>query len=404
MSKGKLTLPTLRSRMGDWIYYITVMTFEEVADRISMADEIHKNKGLKTLIQREVKDRTKGIVEYLKTQPERFFNALIVGIYDGSPTYQELDIEKYKKLGEEEIDYLNKTFGILSLSGKEKLFAIDGQHRTKAIKDGIKEQKSLCSEEITVILLAHKNTSQGLIRTRRLFSTLNRYAKPVSKSEIIAIDEEDNCAIITRNLVEDFSLFQDIILFNQIRSISVSNDSAFTNIIVLYDFVEAILTNQNVFGIKVTGEDNKLFTHRRASDNVIKEKQKIMENLFNEIFEEIPSLKKFLKTKKINRKSNASSLLFKPIGQNILYSTLKVAIENRKKKSLLSFFKKETFNLENKIWKKIFLDEETGRIKTDKVLQKFAFQLILIHIGVSLTLTKNEKEIFEKFQIDPELI
>ena len=76
MAKNKLTLPTLRAKMGDWIYYVTIMTFEEISKRVSMADEIHKNKGLKTLIQREVRDRTKGIVEYLKTQDQRFFNSL----------------------------------------------------------------------------------------------------------------------------------------------------------------------------------------------------------------------------------------------------------------------------------------------------------------------------------------
>lgn len=404
MSKRKLILPTLRARMGDWTYYISVMTFNEIADRISLTDEIHKNKGLKSLIQREVKDRTKRIVEYLKTQEQRFFNALIIGIYDGNPTYQELDIEKYKNLKEEEIDYLSKTFGILTLSGKEKLFAIDGQHRTKAIKDGIKEKEGLHNEEITVIFLAHKNTPYGLIRTRRLFSTLNRYAKPVSKSEIIAIDEEDNCAIITRNLVEDFPLLQGIIQFNQTRSISVSNKTAFTNIIVLYDFVTAILTNQNVFGIKVSGEDYVKFTHRRESEEKIKERQNYVESLLTELFEKIPPLNKFLRDKEVDRKSDATSLLFRPIGQNMLYSTLKVGIEHGKKKSVIAFFAKNDFNLKNDIWRKVFMDEETGRIKTDKALQKYAFQLILINIGIKVSLTQKDKEVFDNFKIDPEKI
>lgn len=404
MSKRKLILPTLRARMGDWTYYISVMTFNEIADRISLTDEIHKNKGLKSLIQREVKDRTKRIVEYLKTQEQRFFNALIIGIYDGNPTYQELDIEKYKNLKEEEIDYLSKTFGILTLSGKEKLFAIDGQHRTKAIKDGIKEKEGLHNEEITVIFLAHKNTPDGLIRTRRLFSTLNRYAKPVSKSEIIAIDEEDNCAIITRNLVEDFPLLQGIIQFNQTRSISVSNKTAFTNIIVLYDFVTAILTNQNVFGIKVSGEDYVKFTHRRESEEKIKERQNYIESLLTELFEKIPPLNKFLRDKEVDRKSDATSLLFRPIGQNMLYSTLKVGIEHGKKESVIAFFARNDFNLKNDIWRKVFMDEETGRIKTDKALQKYAFQLILINIGIKVSLTQKDKEVFDNFKIDPEKI
>ncbi len=214
MSKRKLVLPTLRAQMGDWIYYVSIMTFEEISKRISMADEIHKSEGLKTLIQREVKNRTKGIVEYLKNQEQRFFNSIIIGLYGGNPKYQEITVEKYSGIEEEELNYLNKTFGILTLYGHEKLFAIDGQHRTKAIKESLKEKSTLSKEENSVIFIAHKTNPEGLIRTRRLFSTLNRYAKPVSKSEIIAIDEEDNCAIITRNLVEDFKLLKDIVLFN----------------------------------------------------------------------------------------------------------------------------------------------------------------------------------------------
>ena len=401
MSKEKLILPTLRAQMGDWTYYVSIMTFEEINKRLSMADEIHKSEGLKTLIQREVKDRTKGIVEYLKTQEQRFFNSLIVGLYGGNPKYQEITIEKYNGIEEKDMIYLNKTFGILTLDGNENLFAIDGQHRTKAIKDSLKEKASLGKEENTVIFIAHKNDHDGLIRTRRLFSTLNRYAKPVSKSEIIAIDEEDNGAIITRNVVEDFELLKDIVLFNQNRSINNKNKSSFTNIIVLYDFIITILTNQKVFGHSVKGEDYLSFTHRRASEKIIYEKQQTIENLFTEIFEKIPSLKRFLTRKLVNREAMSTSLLFKPIGQNILYQTLKLAIEHKKKNKLLNYFAKDNFNLQNRIWKKVFLDEETGRIKTDKELQKYAFNLILKSIGVNLPLTKKDQEIYDNFKIDP---
>lgn len=401
MSKGKLILPTLRAQMGDWTYYVSIMTFEEISKRLSMADEIHKSEGLKTLIQREVKNRTKGIVEYLKTQEQRFFNSLIVGLYGGNPKYQEITVEKYNGIEERDMIYLNKTFGILTLDGNEKLFAIDGQHRTKAIKDSLKEKPSLGKDENTVIFIAHKNDSTGLMRTRRLFSTLNRYAKPVSKSEIIAIDEEDNCAIITRNLVEDFLLLKDIVLFNKNRSINNKNTSSFTNIIVLYDFITTILTNQKIFGHSVKGEDYLLFTHRRASESTIYEKQQMIEKLFIEIFEKIPSLKNFLKKKYVNRESKSTSLLFKPIGQNILYQTLKLAIEYKKKDKLLDYFAKDTFNLQNRIWKKVFLDEETGRIKTDKEFQKFAFYLILNSIGIKLLISKKDQAVFDNFNIDP---
>jgi len=315
-----------------------------------------------------------------------------------------LNLKDYDTLNEESLEYLGKTFGILTLSGNEKLFAIDGQHRIKAIKDAIIQKDDLKNEEISIIFLAHKSTTEGLIRTRRVFSTLNRYAKPVSKSEIIAIDEEDNCAIITRNLVEDFDLLNDLVLFNKTRSISVSNSSAFTNITVLYDLVTTLITDQKVFGFIVKGQNYKNFTHRRVSDELISEKQKYIEEILNELFEKIPCLKEFIKTKKVDRKSDKTSLLFRPVGQNVLYSTLKIATSKNKKHELINYFASDSFNLANPSWKGIFIDSETGRMKTDKTIQKYAVLLILKKIGLKLTLTTADQNVFDNFNTDLEKI
>ncbi len=413
MSRNKkLILPCLRGKIGDWRYYVTLLKFSDVADRVSMVPEIHNSEGLSDLIQREVSNRTSGIVEYLKTQNQRFFNSLILGVYGGHPKWHELSVEATLQegiltessetvtLSEAEIDHLGSSLGVLILDGNEKIFAIDGQHRTKAIKVAYSETPSLKNDEVAVILVAHKKTNEGVIRTRRLFSTLNRYAKPVSKSEIIAIDEEDNCAIITRNLVENFSLFKDKILFNRTRSISISNRDAFTNVVVLYDFVMTILTDNSVFGIPVSGRDHKKFTHRRQSESEVESSQAEVEELFTEIFATIPVLKSFAENPDIDRRDKKTSLLFKPVGQNVLYSTLKVAIDRNRKKDALDFFASNDFSLANAVWNKIFTDQETGRMKTDKTLQKFAFQIILKHLGINIRLTDKDKEVHEKFGIN----
>ncbi|MBV2195056.1 MAG: DGQHR domain-containing protein [Flavobacterium sp.] len=396
----KLILPTLRGKMGDWMYYVTLLPFKEIAKRISLADEIHKDKGLNKMIQRKVTNRTKEIVNYLRTQEQRFFNSLILGIYGGSPQWQEIDIEKSSvDLTEEQLDYLNRTFGILTLNGEEKIFAIDGQHRSKAIKDAIVEDKNLLDEEVAVIFVAHRTTPEGEIRTRRLFSTLNRYAKPVSISEIIALDEEDNCAIITRNIVEYFQLLKGKILFNQNRSISQANSDAFTNIIVLYDIVKILLTNTPIFGIKTNGEEVKNYTKKRENDKKIKNKQEYVESIFTEAFEKIPAIKKFLETNSINRGKLSTSLLFKPIGQNVMFSVLKICIDNNLKNKAFKFFAENDFSLKNPTWRKVFYDEETGNIRTEKSLQKFAVQIILLKIGIKLKLTQKDKEVHANFNI-----
>jgi len=397
-----IKLPCLRGRMGDWFYYVSLMSFKEIANRASMVPDIHKNKELSRWIQREVSDRTEDIVSYLVEQEQRFFNAIIFGIYGGKPQWQELDIdEKVKDFSEEERDYLGKTFGILSLSGGEEIFAIDGQHRTKAIQDAIKKDKELETEEVAVIFLAHKKTVEGEIRTRRLFSTLNRYAAPVTISEIIALDEEDNCAILTRRLIEDSDLFRDKIVFSKTRSLNPQNREAFTNIILLYDIVAIILTDKKVLNFSVTGYPFSKFTSRRESEENIVKQTKQLVAFFTKVFSAVPSLKRFFFEKNIvNREDKKTSLLFRPIGQTIMFSVLKIAQENKKLNKALEYFAKDNFNLQNGTWKQIFFDAEIETLKTDKSLQKFAIQLILHHLNIGVKMTKKDKDVFNNFNID----
>lgn len=187
----------------------------------------------------------------------------------------------------------------MTLQGDESIFAIDGQHRALSIRKAIKEDNSLRTDEIAAIFVAHKTTEEGKIRTRRLFSTLNKFAKPVSRSEIIALSEDNNCAVITRYLVDEFNLFKGKILVIKNRSINPDNQTAFTNIMVLYDIVERLLTDKPVVGIKVTGRSKNDFTSIRTSDKETNKAIKEVEKIFSEIKNKIPSLKVFLMEKKL---------------------------------------------------------------------------------------------------------
>ena len=83
------------------------------------------------------------------------------------------------------------------------MFTIDGQHRVEGIKIALKEHSELGTEMLPVILVAHLPTDPGFERTRRLFSTLNRYAVKVSTGDIVLLNEDDGYAITTRKLVRD---------------------------------------------------------------------------------------------------------------------------------------------------------------------------------------------------------
>ncbi|HBG69686.1 MAG: hypothetical protein A2W93_12020 [Bacteroidetes bacterium GWF2_43_63] len=398
-----LRLPCLRGRMGDWFYYVSVMKFCELANRTSLAQEIHKNKELSRWIQREVSDRSSDIVSYLKDQPQRFFNSIICGIYGGKPHWQEIDIEKTSTdLSESEQDYLSKTFGILTLNGEEKIFSIDGQHRTSAIKQYLKQYNDeLKDEEVAVIFVAHKESREGEIRTRRLFSTLNRYAIPVNISEIIALDEEDNCAIITRRLMEDFDFFKDRIQYSKTRSMNQGNKNHFSNIVLIYDMISIILTDKTFSNnLPLAGHHYKKFTTRRESEDFIDSETMKIKIYFKKILNSIPSVKKYFETGVVDRKSNATSLLFRPIGQMILFYVLKIAKIKGKEKDAILFFSNDDFKLTHKVWKKVFIDQEKNTLKTDKPRQILAIQMICKKIGIDLQMTKAEKAFFDNFKDD----
>ena len=195
-----IDIPAIRGYMGSIIYYTATFTFKQIAERVSpIDDELYTSSSLRDQIQRSLTKNYVSIKNYILTQKEHFFNALVLAIYDGEPTWNELELD-FKG-----IDYYS--MGFLRLNGEEKIFPVDGQHRVEGIREAIKENPELEDETITVIFIGHHNDKEGKEKTRRIFSTLNRYAKPVKPGDIIALDEDDTVAIVTRNLLETYPLF-----------------------------------------------------------------------------------------------------------------------------------------------------------------------------------------------------
>ena len=122
-----------------------------------------------------------------------------MAVYDGDPQWREIRYE---------IDgHTYPNIGLLELNGEEKIFPVDGQHRVEGIKKALECKPEIADETISVVLIGHKNTVEGREHSRRIFSTLNRYVKPVRLGDIIALDEDDTVAIVTRNMLENYPLF-----------------------------------------------------------------------------------------------------------------------------------------------------------------------------------------------------
>jgi DNA sulfur modification protein DndB len=211
-NQEELIVPALRAIIGTWAYYAASLRFADVASRIKFASEVHgRDRQLNELIQRSLEKSASDIATYLRRQKEeRFLNALVVGVYEGDPKWFNATINETERLDASRIPaYGLHALGLLVFDGRERLFALDGQHRVEGIRQALHGDSSLNDEQILVLFVGHQNTAAGLRRTRRLFTTLNRYAKPVSKSDLIALDEDDAVAIVTRTLVMTHALFHN---------------------------------------------------------------------------------------------------------------------------------------------------------------------------------------------------
>jgi DNA sulfur modification protein DndB len=203
----KTLIPALKAKVGDWPYYICTMKYGAVAREVSFAFELNNgNRELGTLIQRGLGERTSEIVKYLTSNDSRFLGSMIVAAWGGDPLYHPVAMQDPDGL----LQNLDSDFGVLEFNGSQQYFAIDGQHRLKAIKDSLKINPNLGNEDICVLIVSHFDSEEGRKRTRRLFTNINKHAKKTTKAEDIALDEDDAIAITTRRLLlEDDFLKQD---------------------------------------------------------------------------------------------------------------------------------------------------------------------------------------------------
>ena len=186
MTETRSVFPALRCKMGERYYYVTYLTFADVAKWIKKTEEVHTSKKLSDWIQRTLDDEHAGrIAKYLRTSPDRFFNAIVVGVYRGEPAWDPIEVSPPKRRGleliEADVEHLQSSLGVLVFNGDERLFAIDGQHRVAGIKAAIADGRDgLANDEIAVVFVGHRTNAKGMASTRKLFVTLNKTARRVS--------------------------------------------------------------------------------------------------------------------------------------------------------------------------------------------------------------------------------
>jgi DNA sulfur modification protein DndB len=279
---NRTLIPSLSANVGDWKYYICVMKYAQVAKEIQFAYELGGNSDLNSLIQRGISTRTRDIVEYLLKSEHRFLGALIVAVWGGNPNFTSVQMENDEGL----LAGLDNAFGVLTFDGSQQYFALDGQHRLRAIKDSIKKNQELGKEEICVILVSHFETDEGKERTRRLFTNINKNAKSTTKGENIALDEDNGFSIITRRLINEHNFLKEdgrVIVFtrnDQEGEISIASGTipnahkkAFTTITTLYEMCCDI-------GHEL---DTTMKLSQRPTDDVLEDSYKILSERIDQL-------------------------------------------------------------------------------------------------------------------------
>jgi DNA sulfur modification protein DndB len=324
----RIVLPALRGHMGDWIYYSALIPMGELSSRVKYAHELRARdeRKMSDFIQRalETTSRVKQIASYLESD-ERFFSSLVLAMYGGDPGWLDISLKEKSEEARAVSKYVRgwgvDSLGFLEMTGKEKIFALDGQHRLAGIKEAIKSNANLADELVSVLFVGHKNSISGNTRTRRLFTTLNKTAVKVQKKDIIALDEDDVMAIITRKLVETNDWFSPPkISLAASTNVPKNDHTAFTTIVSLYDTLKILFS-------KGLGHRNDTLRFNRPTDKQLEVYENYAMAFFDCLRESFPVLQAYFDTPltdikdKALRSESGGHILFRPIGLEVIADT-----------------------------------------------------------------------------------
>jgi DNA sulfur modification protein DndB len=342
----------LKMSMGTWTYFSVRMKMHEVATEIKFAGEVNDDKTLDEAIQRTVSEGRAGkqIVNYLVQNKERFFNSLVVAALDGNPKFFPVKISDEPQFAMAGTMF-DDTFGVLTFDDSIKTYALDGQHRLFAIKniiDGTATTQSppppgFRDETINVIFVVpSEDTARDdfLKSYRRLFSALNRHAKPTDENTNIIMDEDDRFAIVTRRLFSEFDFFkwdghdEDPRIDTKKNGTSLSPGStAWTTLVGLYRMNITLLWDLEILESHGMHKKNNMLMQDQPSDEAVDELYNYLDKIWDSILLNLPDLEgdpsKMRKSGSDGSGEYKDNLLFRSIGQTDILAPIARSLLNQ---------------------------------------------------------------------------
>lgn len=222
--------------MGDIEYFSSIMTLGEAARLIQFVEEVddwtsETPPELKLQRKLNIQRVEREMVPYLVQSLDHFYSALTVEVRpapsEGVP--QPLAFEEKGAFPG------GAGFGMLTLDGTETLYALDGQHRLKSIELAIRQKPELAREHIVVVLVPFR----AVVRSQTLFSDLNRYARPTSKSTSLLFTHREKTARVTKHLAHIVPLLRDRVEMEQVSL--AKNSRHFITLSTLYEMTKALI-------------------------------------------------------------------------------------------------------------------------------------------------------------------
>ncbi len=396
---NNLLIPALFGNYQHWPYYQIILKVEDIVTnlrtaenpdyRIKTTDEvevIYSQRGINNLLQRILdKRRLEPIRKFINEQPDAYINNLTVAIYGGDPQWLPVDIKRSTLIEEISDDaYLDiaNSFGLIKLNGEETLFVLDGQHRLKALRLAYIQDNSIGQNQITLTLITHIDTDEGKKKTRRLFSIINRYAKPVSLGESILLDEDDLSAILVRKFIDEYPSFQnkELIALNKTADLKLPKDRLkFSTVIALWTINELLIDPKLVYPRWNGGKAN--LVRIRPDDNIIDQYNDLIFSFWDSFFELFPNAQSFIDDPEQNIRPVGGPLSLRPVGQQI-FGEYYQKMKKLNRLNELTLIRNIPDSLNDPFWHYILFDPIGNRIIGSK---SFARDYIYYHLNLPLS-------------------
>ena len=299
---NKKLFPGLKIQMGSWEYYSVRMDFAELQRSLVLASSFDEPTLLDDMLQRLHKEARsfKDMTNYLVKRDDRFYSSIVVACLDETPEWYPL-LPPDNFLEEHNINKSEDDLGYVSLSDSNRYYVLDGQHRVGSINHVI--EKGLGGPEfkdaqIRALIVSNIDDDEAAskIKFRRLFTSLNRYAKPTDQTTNIIMEEDDLFAIVTRRMVEEYQHFKTpvgtIARENDRINVKTKNFNKeslphFTSLETLYEINKILLQTAEYPELNPADKDTLL---SRPEEDVINLYYQSLEKMWDAIFSAFPEV------------------------------------------------------------------------------------------------------------------